>query len=1221
MTTTRSVIALIAIFCVIACNNSEVDQHVSVNDEQEVEASHSESGKYQNILDAIKEETDRTKDLELGYVPRERLITALKQTRQMQKQMEQRRSADDLLPKFDSRGPIDIGGRTRAIHIDLSDPDRNKIWVGSVSGGLFVTEDITASPSQWKIIDDYLDNLAVIDIVQDPNDHDVMYIGTGESSGGGVRGIGVFKSEDGGESWRLLDNTSNTEFRFCQSMLVDPRTSYVYAATSNGGIQRSENGGESWIKVVGIGVGGSDNFMYDLYYSQGKIFASSRTDIYMSETGDRGSWVEITRPGSGFPSNWIRNEFTVCPNDADLIYAVGTVSTGAPNSAVYKTTNGGDSWSDVGTPQGGGGQAWYDLDITIDPFNCNRVIVGEIPLWITTTGGGVWTLLPHSSYQSGGGHVDQHKVVFDDQQQGLVYFGNDGGIWRSIDGQARVISDENYGYISTQYYGCAIHPDSFSNYMLGGTQDNGSHQLNDATLASGRNVWGGDGFLCHIDQNDPIYQMVSSQFGRWGLSTNGGNSFSGGTNTNSRFLTPSDYDNDAGILYTQTNNGNFYRWNVKTGLTDIVNWDGVVGGTVSTVAVDPNTPNRVYFGTFQGRVYRVDSAHVGLTVQAEQVYAGSGTISSVALANGNPDELIISKSNYGLSNNVLVSRDGGDSWDNCEGNLPDMPVRWAIFSPLDSREALIATETGVWATSLLNGTSTQWNPPVPGKGTPLVRTDQLDWRKSDNVVIAATYGRGLWTSTAFSQSRAKFIAPQVHYQNSPLQFIGSVSVNAQSYEWSFGDGTTSTEANPIHVFEEIGTYDIQLTINGELSTSSTLKILPKVPLPYANGEEYYGGGFEGQEEQIGIEFFNGSSFGLGNTNFIGKNGTKSGDFAMVLDPAQQYYEPNTNTSIYFPEFDFSEESIYTFSFWGNYFLDQRDGFVVQYSTDAGQSWNVLGKQELGWYNANGGQLENSAWPNTIPYFTKEVAAYTLYTQNVSFLSGEPSVAFRIQFRSEDTGQHPGMAIDDVEITKYEGELQTALVPNSFTGEFTNGNNNREIELKWNTRPEYYCQTIEVMRSTNGRDFETIETIPCLGRLTDRITSYKTTDTQSGSLYFYKLRVSSSDQESGYEYEFYSPTITVSRSNVQPGKIFEDGGGAKVFPNPFTDAIYVTFTSNLQENVIFELYDATGRLVVEREAFVDDVFGMLDLPDMPSGTYYLSIQIGTSERKVYGVVKG
>jgi hypothetical protein len=56
-------------------------------------------------------------------------------------------------------------------------------------------------------------------------------------------------------------------------------------------------------------------------------------------------------------------------------------------------------------------------------------------------------------------------------------------------------------------------------------------------------------------------------------------------------------------------------------------------------------------------------------------------------------------------------------------------------------------------------------------------------------------------------------------------------------------------------------------------------------------------------------------------------------------------------------------------------------------------------------------------------------------------------------------------------------------------------------------------------------------------------------------------------------------------------------------------------------VIFELYDATGRLVVEREEFVDDVFGMLDLPDMPVGTYYLSIQIGTTERKVYPVVKG
>jgi hypothetical protein len=250
-----------------------------------------------------------------------------------------------------------------------------------------------------------------------------------------------------------------------------------------------------------------------------------------------------------------------------------------------------------------------------------------------------------------------------------------------------------------------------------------------------------------------------------------------------------------------------------------------------------------------------------------------------------------------------------------------------------------------------------------------------------------------------------------------------------------------------------------------------------------------------------------------------------------------------------------------------------------------------------------------------------VAAYTQYKQNVTFLSGEPSVAFRIQFRSEDSGLHPGLAIDDVEVSKYEGELQTMLVQNSFLGEFTSGNNGKEIELKWNTRPEYYCQTIEVLRSTNGRDFETIETMPCAGGITDRITKYKTTDSQGGSLYFYKLKVRSFDDESGYEYEFFSPTITVRRDNVQEGKIFEDGGGPKVFPNPFTDAIYVTFTSNLQENVTFELYDATGRLVVEREAFVDDVYGMLDLPDLSSGTYYLSVQIGTSERSVFGLVKG
>lgn len=83
------------------------------------------------------------------------------------------------------------------------------------------------------------------------------------------------------------------------------------------------------------------------------------------------------------------------------------------------------------------------------------------------------------------------------------------------------------------------------------------------------------------------------------------------------------------------------------------------------------------------------------------------------------------------------------TWSQIDGNLPDMPVRWAMFYPGDNTKAIIATETGVWQTSLINGASTLWNPET---GFPNVRTDMLQYRTSDGLLAAATHGRGIFSA-------------------------------------------------------------------------------------------------------------------------------------------------------------------------------------------------------------------------------------------------------------------------------------------------------------------------------------------------------------------------------------------------------------------------------------------------------------------------------------------
>ena len=361
-----------------------------------------------------------------------------------------------------------------------------------------------------------------------------------------------------------------------------------------------------------------------------------------------------------------------------------------------------------------------------------------------------------------------------------------------------------------------------------------------------------------------------------------------------------------------------------------------------------------------------------------------------------------------------------------------------------------------------------------------------------------------------------------------------------------------------------------------------------------------------------MEVTNGSSFARGNSSVNGKAGTKTGQWAMVLAPDGNFYEPNTRTNLYMPGYDFSQQSIYTLSFWARYDIHPGpDGFNVEYTTDNGLTWRILGNVEPGWYNFNNEGVPNSAFPSGTPYFTSVVGGYTNYKRNVSFLSGNEFVAFRFVFRSEATGFHPGVAIDDFEVTKFEGELQTALVDGSFTAEFTG---DKEITLNWTTRPEYFCTTIRLERSINGRDYDLVTEVPCKGGVSDLNTKYTFEDQGGRDLYFYRLLVTSEDDNSGYFYEFYSPVVTVRRR-------FEGIDVFNTFPNPFNNQINITFTEKVGQNVKFELFDQTGRLIQDSEQFINDVFYSMEVYQLPMGVYFLAVTIGDKESKVFPVMGG
>jgi hypothetical protein len=349
---------------------------------------------------------------------------------------------------------------------------------------------------------------------------------------------------------------------------------------------------------------------------------------------------------------------------------------------------------------------------------------------------------------------------------------------------------------------------------LAGAQDNGVQQFNGTGLTRSVEVNGGDGAFVAIDQDESAYQFGAYVYNHYHRSTDGGSTwtdfdfYDGTAPANftdfGSFINPFDYDYVGNAMYCGANTGQFFRWTNPQTLTPGTYHSGGSGfpagvsqvsisnflGIVSAVKVSPYTSNRIYFGTDTGRIVRVDNANTIASGSAGTNLTASSfphaNISCINLGT-NDNNLIMTFSNYGVTN-VWVSTDGGTNWTGIDGNLPDIPIRWAMFYPNDNTKAILATEMGVYETTLINGNSTVWTQ----DGTfPVVRTDMLKYRSSDRTILAATHGRGLWTATI------PIVLPVTL-----LDFQGHLSNNNIFLDWS-----TASELNSNY-------FEIQKSVDG-----------------------------------------------------------------------------------------------------------------------------------------------------------------------------------------------------------------------------------------------------------------------------------------------------------------------------------------------------------------------------------------------------------------------
>lgn len=805
----------------------------------------------------------RTMDPQLGRPATERLASARVQVKAYFENKAKSRTGTEDFPWVE-RGPTNVGGRTRGLMWDPNDENGKKVWAGGTYGGLWYTTDIYTNTTQWTKVDDFWDNIAVSAITHDPNNTNIFYVGTGEGWGvGASRGGGIWKTTDSGQNWALL--SASSEFYYVNDLAVrnENGTSVLYAAVRANfyegewhglgaqGLQRSTDGGSTFTQSMKIIPNESIPYaIADIEIAaDNKLWVAATTNAFNAD--DRGggsilhsengtSWTLSTQRTDGN-----RVEIACAPSNESIVYAL--VENDGTIGEVIKTTDGGATWTSLSEPNDADtgipasdfsrGQAWYDLILAVDPNDENVVLAGAIDLFRSEDGGGSWGQISHwyGGFDFPYVHADQHAIAYKPGSSTDVIFGHDGGIDLSItmDQSEPSFINRNNNYNVTQFYAAAIHPEAGTDYFLAGSQDNGTQRFTSAGLGSTTEASGGDGAFCFIDQDNPNVQISSYVYNNYWVSTNGGasfpNNFTISDDNTGQFINPADYDDTQNILYTATDESSIGRFsNIGNGTPSRADLSVSLGGIASHLRVSPyNTASTTLFvGTISGKLFKITNASA-TSSSAEITGANfpSGNISCVEIG-ASENELLVTFSNYGV-NSVWYSGDGGTSWSSKEGNMPDIPVRWALFNPNNRSEVIIATDLGVWRTEAISESSPTWVPSNIGLAN--VRVDMLQIRESDHEVIAATYGRGLYSSSGFAEGSGNTIDADFSASVSTIAPGESVSFTDEStgsptsWQWTFEGGTpgTSTAQNPTVTYSSTGSYDVTLQVTDAQGNTDT----------------------------------------------------------------------------------------------------------------------------------------------------------------------------------------------------------------------------------------------------------------------------------------------------------------------------------------------------------------------------------------------------------------
>lgn len=788
-------------------------------------------------------------------------------------------------------GPAVMGGRIADIAV--SPTDKNTWYIAVGSGGLWKT---TNRGISWKPVFDSQKSYSIGTVTIDPNNSDVIWVGTGENVSGRhvAWGDGVYKSLDGGKSWNQMGLEKSEHIG---KILVDPRNSDVVFVAAEGplwssggerGLYKTMDGGKTWQLTLNIdqNTGVTDiefnpsnpDVMYAAAYQRRRqtwslMAGGPKSGIYKStDNGD--TWRQIK---TGLPSGDIgKIGLAVTQANSEIVYA--TIEANDSEKGFYRSLDKGESWEKRNSYISGGTGPHYYQEIEASPQNPELVYQMDVFYHVTRDGGKTFDYLGTGREK----HSDNHALWIDPDDGNHLISGTDGGLYESYDEGTTWRHFENLPI--SQFYKLGLdNSEPFYN-IVGGAQDLGtligpSRTMN--TEGVRNQDWyvplGADGYDSVFDPENPNIVYMEIQEGtlhRLDRTTEEVINIQPQPEPNDP---PERWNWDAPIQISPHNNKRIYfgsqrvwksenqgnswtpiskdlttntnRYELKTldnrvWSVDDLHDTGAMSkyATLTSISESPKVEGLLYTGSDDGLVHVSEDGGQNWRKSALPKVPERSFVNDIEASNHDANTVfaIADAHKFGdYSAYLFMSADRGRTWKSIAGDLPSNTIVWVIKQDhVDENLLFIGTEYGIYFSP---NKGTNWI--KLNAGVPTISFRDLELHPRDNDLVGATFGRGFYVLDDYSplrdiSSAIKNKANTLFSVRDTWWYIPSVPMQAKGKP---SQGTTSFGAkNP--PFGAVFTYylsDVPETAKTERKNSEKALREKNANIPFPGWEQLF----------------------------------------------------------------------------------------------------------------------------------------------------------------------------------------------------------------------------------------------------------------------------------------------------------------------------------------------------------------------------------------------